>query len=154
MFDLNLFTMNSPIVNDAFRFVKWLYDEFLPPALSEWQLDQCMELKNYCVRLALQRKFPEKDIEIVALAAILHNTGCVEGQHVKRLVSKKIAERFLLEQKYGRKRIKDVLDCIDSTQKRKRATDSMGRLIQEAKFCTNPTAQFHNAKLEVGDIWP
>ena len=146
--------MNTPIVNNAFRFVKWLYEEFLPDGLSDWQLDQSMELKNYTVRLGIQKRCSEKELEILALAALLHNTGCVEGQHDKRQVSKKIAERFLLEQKYSSKAIQQVLFCIDHTVKGKTSSNRLAKIIRQAKFQSTFASRLPDSKLEIGDLWP
>ena len=147
--------MNTAIVNKAYRFTKWLYREFLPSGYRDFELDQAMDLKNNCVRAGLKRKFSDAELEVMALASLLHNTGCVEGQYTDKHASVVIAANFLKEHGYPPKRIKSVLHCIEATAEDARAINRSAKLMQRIKFRIQ-AIQGKNAEgcPEVGDLWP
>ena len=126
--------MNSPIVNDTFRFVKWLYAEFLPVGYRDFQLDLAIDLKNDCVTKGLQSKMLDQQLEVLSLAALLHNVGCIEGQYQCRIVSKIIARNFLKEKGYLDWNFQKVEQIIDATSKHVSSTDDCGQIIQNLKF--------------------
>lgn len=147
--------MNSPIVNDTFRFVKWLYAEFLPVGYRDFQLDLAMDLKNNCVTKGLQYGMPDQQLEVLSLAALLHNVGCIEGQYHSRDVSKIIARNFLEEKGYYDWDIQKVEHTIDATSEYASFTDDCGKIIQTLKF--KQMYEVAGSDLypeEMGDVFP
>lgn len=146
--------MNAPIVNDAFQFVRCLYNKYLPVGFRDLQLDQGMELKNLCTSLGLRKGLNDTEMEILALAALLHNAGSIEGEFDQRKVSQAIAERYLQEQNYPVMDTFQVLNCIAATQPGTTPRTSLGKLIQTAKFSKRSISWKSKKKGEVGDLWP
>ncbi|MCH2085269.1 MAG: hypothetical protein MK226_22985 [Saprospiraceae bacterium] len=147
--------MNSPIVNDTFRFVKWLYTEFLPAGYRDFQLDLAMDLKNDCVTKGLQSKMTNQQIEVLSLAALLHNVGCIEGQYQSRVVSKIIARNFLEEKGYFDWDIQNVEQTIEATSPYASFTDSCGQIIHSLKFKQMHIIADGELQLEaIGDVFP
>ncbi|MCI5082653.1 MAG: hypothetical protein MRY78_13220 [Saprospiraceae bacterium] len=147
--------MNSPIVNDTFRFVKWLYAEFLPVGYRDFQLDLAMELKNDCISEGIRHGLLDEQLEILALAALLHNIGCIEGQYHQKEVSKTIAANFLEEQHYFDWNIDKVLAAIEATADDGLPMNESGRIIRQLKFKQHDAlATNHTLLREMGDIYP
>lgn len=146
--------MNAPIVNDAFQFVRCLYKKYLPVGFGDLQLDQGMELKNLSISLGLRKGLNDAEMEILALAALLHNTGSIEGEFEEREVSKTIAERYLQENSYPKGGIYQVLACIAATHAESKPETTLSRLIQAAKFSNRKTKWESEKRGEVGDLWP
>lgn len=146
--------MNVPIVNDAFKFVRYLYQKYLPVGFRDLQLDQGMELKNLCTSVGLRKGLKDDEIEILALAAILHNTGSIEGEFDRRMVSQTIAGRYLTEKAYPTHRIEEVLACIAATQADYSPQTNLACLIQTIRFSNNYQPQKKQKRGEVGDLWP
>ena len=147
--------MNSPIVNATFRFVKWLYSEFLPIGYRDFQLDLAMELKNECVAFGLKKGLDDYDLEVLALAALLHNTGCIEGQYHNRDVSQTIARNFLSEKGFYDWQIEKVEASIEATAENCPAKDYRGKIIRKRKFTqANRMASDQLHFEEMGDVYP
>lgn len=147
--------MNVPIVNDAFLFVRTMYIKYLPVGFRDFQLDQGMVLKNICTSIGLRKGLNDDEIEILALAALLHNIGSIEGEFENREVSKAIAERYLLEKQYPVVDIFQVLACISATQAESIPRTRLSRIIQAAKYSGQKQVREKKEKRgEVGDLWP
>lgn len=146
--------MNTPIVNDSFRFVKWLFGEFLPKGYQDMELEQAIELKNNCVILGRRKGLKDQDLEILSLAALFHNAGCIERQYDTRVVSKTIARKFLLEQYFTVPKVKLVLSCIDATLEGYQPTSILEKLIREVKFHQIKKRSNRKNISTVGDVWP
>lgn len=146
--------MNAPIVNDAFKFVRWLYKKYLPVGFCDLQLDQGMALKNQCTSIGLRKDLKDEEIEILALAAILHNTGSIEGEFEDRIVSQTIAGRFLREKAYPQNRIEEVLACIAATQVSNLPQSRLAQLIHSVRFSNHYIPNDTPRWDEVGDLWP
>ena len=144
--------MNTAIVNQSYLFVKWLYREFLPSGYRDLQIDLAMELKNTCISRGLHFQFTDQELEVIALAALFHNCGCIEGQDEDRKASLLIARNFLQEQKYQPVKIKKVLSCIQATREGAAAHSRIEKLIQRVR---NQDGSLRlSCREEVGDIWP
>ena len=151
----NTCKMNAPIVNDAFQFVRSLYKKYLPLGFRAFQLDQGMELKNLCTSIGLRQGLSDDEMEILALAALLHNIGSIEGEFENREVSKAIAERYLQEQNYPVMDIFQVLACIAATRAESTPRTRLSGIIQAAKFSNvKGRDRKREKKDEVGDLWP
>lgn len=106
--------MNTPIVINTFRFVRKIYREFLPINCSQYHLDKGMELKNNSVSIGLQCGMTDEELEIMSLAAILHNVSCVQYEENNLRMSLFIARTFLTEERLSEEKIIQVLACIYS----------------------------------------
>jgi len=149
--------MNTPIVNNTFRFVKWLFNEFLPAGYSDFQLDQGMQLKNSCIALGRWEKLADQELENLALSALLHNTGCVEGEYRSKRISKLIAKNYLQEQGLEHERISGILQGIDATSERGIPRNRLGyilKLASKEKFWGKFSAELPAACKELPDVFP
>ena len=149
--------MNTRIVNETFLFVKWLYGRFLPPGYSDFQLEQSVATKNTSVLIGRKAQLNDKELEIMALAALLYNIGCIEGQYKNRAVSITIARSFLQEHGLESDRIAKVISCIASTAPDTIARNKMEKLmkfVQDASSGTRyrNTDYFHRPELP--DVFP
>ena len=122
--------MNTRIVNETFRFVKWLYGRFLPPGYNDFQLEQSMAVKNKSILVGRRARLKDQELEILALSALLYNTGCIEGQYQNRAVSVTIAKGFLKEQGLSSSKIAKVLSCIEATQSDIKANTRLEELMK------------------------
>lgn len=135
--------MNSPIVNNTFQFVQYLYRSYLPKGFDRFELDQAMSEKNAWVSKGLQAGLSDTELETLALTALLHRVGIIETFRSYSKVSRTIAERYLKEQKFPSKRIASILHAISVANKGGQMAHQRLEQIIVSK-----------AQVEVGDIWP
>ena len=154
--ELKFIPMNSPIVNDTFRFVKWLYAEFLPIGYRDFQLDLAVELKNSCTSCGLQRGLSDQELEILSIAALLHNIGCIEGQYHDRTVAKTIAHSFLAEKGLLEWKIEKVEYAIEATAEESTPKGQLAALIRQLKFkqAARIAAYKRFQTQQIGDVFP
>ncbi len=133
--------MNTPIVNTTFRFVKRLYQQYLPEGFDQFQLDQAMIQKNKWVSKGLQAQLSDEEIEALALTALLARIGMIDNEQ-SASASKFIAERFLTEQNFPSRRILSLLHAIDVVHKKATPCQHwQGIMVSDLVE-------------EIGDIWP
>ena len=128
--------MDTRIVDETLRFVKWLYTRFLPAGYRDFQWDLSLEFKNNSLVAGRRANFNDQELEVLAISALLYNAGCIEGQYYDRAVSKTIARSFLEEQHLPENKIYQVLGCIDATQSSFNARNKMEELIQWVQKAT------------------
>ncbi len=145
--------MNNPIVNETYSFVRGLYREYLPDGYWRFQLDLGMEMKNQLVTLGLIRRLSDEELEILSLAAMLHNTGCIEGQYDEKEVSLTIADTFLREMNYHPDRIDIVMECIIATQAGFPPSGQLQKMMREVSRGVMQRQGLYDLP-EIGDIWP
>ncbi|GJM32131.1 MAG: hypothetical protein DHS20C18_11320 [Saprospiraceae bacterium] len=145
--------MNNPIVNKTYSFVRSLYREYLPAGYWEFQLDLSMEMKNRLITLGLIRRLPDEEMEILALAAMLHNTGCIEGQYGGKEVSMTIADTFLREMNYQPELIGKVMQCISATESAHPLHNKLQKMIRQVQVGIMQMQNQYEMP-EVGDLWP
>jgi hypothetical protein len=133
--------MNTPIVNTTFRFVKRLYQQYLPEGFDQFQLDQAMIQKNKWVSKGLQAQLSDEEIEVLALTALLARISMIDNKQSVS-ASKLIAERFLAEQNFPSKRILSLLHAIDVVHKKATPCQHWERILMGDLF------------EEIGDVWP
>lgn len=147
--------MNTPIVNHVFRFVQSIYREHLPHGFRDFQLDLSMEFKNDLISAGLKQQLPDETLEALALAALLHNTGCIEGQYERRKVSQTISQKYLAEIGCSPALIEEVLHYIEMTCPLSCPLSGTDQLIQQVKF---KQAQRLGGTIPrknvIGDLWP
>jgi hypothetical protein len=100
--------MNTPIVNDAFRFVKWALYDFLPEHVATFRFHQAMDIKNEVVSRALSKGLSDRDIESLALSALLQATAYIENNKYSNQVSQAISRSFLTENGVDRAQIEQI----------------------------------------------
>ncbi|MEN0005212.1 MAG: hypothetical protein AAF798_13755 [Bacteroidota bacterium] len=147
--------MNTPLINHTFWFVKSIYQEHLPYGFSTFQFDQSMDFKNALIAAGLHHELSDTTLEHLALAALLHNVGCIEGQYEKRSVSQAIAQQYLAEKGCSPETAAQILGFIEMTCPSSRPKTFLDRLIQQVKF--HQAQRFSGAQAmsdTVGDFWP
>jgi hypothetical protein len=149
--------MNTRIVNETFLFVKWLYGRFLPPGYGDFQLERSMATKNTSVLIGRKAQLDDDELEIMALAALLYNVGCIEGQYENRAVSITIARSFLEEQGLRSSSIAKVIACIAATAPDTKARSKMEELMKFVQDASRGT-RFRNSgyfrRPELPDVFP
>ncbi|NRB48606.1 MAG: hypothetical protein HRU41_13095 [Saprospiraceae bacterium] len=135
--------MNSPIVNNTFQFVQYLYRSYLPKGFDRFEMDQAVFEKNAWVSKGRRAGLSDTELETLALTALLHRVGIIETFRSYSKVSRTIAERYLKEQKFPSKRIASILHAISVANKGGQMAHQRLEQIILSK-----------AKAEVVDIWP
>lgn len=135
--------MNSPIVNNTFQFVQYLYRSYLPKGFDRFEMDQAVFEKNAWVSKGRRAGLSDIELETLALTALLHRVGIIETFRSYSKVSRTIAERYLKEQKFPSKRIASILHAISVANKGGQMAHQRLEQIILSK-----------AKAEVVDIWP
>lgn len=138
--------MNTPIVNDTFRFVKWVLYDFLPEHAAVLRFHQAMDVKNEAVSRALSKDLTDDEIETLALSALLHAAGYIERNKFKQQVSLAIARPFLTENGVDKLRITQICNNIKAMNQYICPENGMERLIWTAQKDRQAYRMFHYQK--------
>ena len=124
--------MNAPIVKEAEAFVSELLTEQLTADYRYHDLLHTLSVLKASQLLADKLEINEEEKEILALAALFHDTGFVEIYEGHETVSQKIAQTFLEDRKYPKKKLNKVLACIMATKVDYPPENLLQRIIKDA----------------------
>ncbi len=82
--------------------------------------------------IAIAEKVSGNDLEILLIAAWFHDTGYVKGYEKHEEESKKIAKKYLTEEKFSENKIQRVLDVIDATVMPQTPKNKLDKIICDA----------------------
>jgi predicted metal-dependent HD superfamily phosphohydrolase len=108
--------IESEIVVHTRKYVEELMGESLSKDLSYHNLQHTREVVEAALEIGEKTDLTEDQMEMVVLAAWLHDTGYSNGKDNHELESKSIANKILEEQNYPYDRLKTVLDSIEATR--------------------------------------
>lgn len=108
---------NETIVEEANKYVFYLFKEKLSADFVFHNYQHTLETVEACKILSKGYDLTADEIEILLLAAWLHDTGYAIQYHNHEEKSKEIAKDFLGEKKYPPQKIEEVLNCIDATRR-------------------------------------
>lgn len=103
------------IVEKASRFSQTLLKEKLPSANIYHNLNHTKQVVKNAKEIASNCDLTENEIEIIMLSAWFHDTGFINKYEDHESESVKIAEEFLFQNNYNKKRIIKIKDCIKKT---------------------------------------
>ncbi len=104
------------VLDKAQQFVESLFTRQLPPHFTYHNLKHTQEVVEAAQLIGTRSNLSADDMEIVLLAAWLHDTGysCKYDNHEDESID--IARKFLQEQQVPADKIEKVLGCILATK--------------------------------------
>lgn len=141
--------MDQVIIQKTKDFIQDLLINKLPKEFVFHDYQHTVNVTAFAQQLATQKSLSAKEIEMVTLAALLHDVGYTEIYVGHEAASRKIAAAFLQQHDYPPQQLEQVLQCIDATHPEVRPTNTLEEIIKDADLCNlGGTAFFElNAKL-------
>lgn len=124
--------MDYKIIQQTENFVRALFAEKLSKDFLFHDLNHTLTVKDYTQLLGRKIQLKGTDLEVLAIAALLHDTGYTEVYQGHEAASKKIAETFLNKQEYPKEKLESVLKCIDATVWDAHPTNVLEAVIKDA----------------------
>ncbi|RMG87529.1 MAG: HD domain-containing protein [Bacteroidetes bacterium] len=128
--------MTNQIIWEAETFVTELFRKELTEDHVYHDLEHTLTAKKAVVVLGHKYQLPEEEIELLALAALFHDTGFTKVYDGHEEESKKIARHFLEEKGYPVEKIERVLDCIEATKMDVEPQTLLQKIMKDADFNT------------------
>jgi predicted metal-dependent HD superfamily phosphohydrolase len=116
------------------QFVAQLLNIALDKELTYHNLLHTLAVRDAAVAIAQMLDLTDKELEIIELACLLHDTGFTEIYNGHEAVSHRIAKQFLTEQHYPADTLQKVLQCIDVTASVAHPTNMMEQIIKDADY--------------------
>ena len=95
-------------------------------------LDHTLEVYRHALKIAAYENLTQRETEIIAIAALFHDTGNAETFDGHEEVGANNALLFLRQEDYPEKRITDVVNCIGATRTPQRPMNKLERVICDA----------------------
>ena len=95
-----------------------------------------MTAKEAVLVLARKYHLSKKESEILALAALFHDTGFTQTYDGHEEVSIELAKSFLSEKEYPSNSIEKVVNCIEATKMSVQPENLLQKIIKDADFNT------------------
>jgi len=123
-------------------FVEALLKEKLPGDLCYHDLPHSMEVARAALEIGKGEGLTPDELEIVVLAAWLHDTGYTEQYIGHEEESQLIAEKFLQENGYPDEKITIICNCIIATKFRHEAGNVLESVVIDADRLSMGTPEF------------
>lgn len=124
--------MQSTIVTATYEYIVELFQKKLTEHHRFHDLAHTLSVKETAVLLAEEIQLSEDEQEILALAALFHDSGFSETYTGHEEVSKKIAQQFLTDQDYPTEKIEQVIAIIEATKPETTPQTTLEKIIRDA----------------------
>ncbi|MGK0427180.1 MAG: putative metal-dependent HD superfamily phosphohydrolase [Ulvibacter sp.] len=122
----------SQLVDDSLDFVTGLFASSLPSTCLYHNLTHTKRVLKSTKEIIVNSNLNDEEIEVLELAAILHDTGYIKGSLEHEIVSVDIATKFLREHAVNEDLIKQVTSCILATKLDAEPTTTLEKIIRDA----------------------
>lgn len=147
--------MSKSLIEDTQEFVFNLLKDELPNSFLYHNYTHTERVLKSTREIIEHSELKDEDIQILELAALLHDVGYVKGCDKHEEASVKIGTAFLKEKKVDDKIISAVSDCIMATKFDAEPTNDLERIIRDAdashfgKKYFNEASEFLRKELEL-----
>ena len=135
--------MTSQIVKDTQKYVSELLKSTLTPDYLYHNLEHTLTAKEAVLVLANKYHLPEDESEVLALAALFHDTGFSKTYDGHEDVSIEIAKSYLEENNYPEEKIEKVVNCIEVTKMGVQPQNLSQKIIKDADFNNFGELSYH-----------
>ena len=144
------------LIETAEEFVRNIFETQVPANYIYHNLDHTNRVAERVEELALLAGFDEREVEILKLSALFHDTGFSRGYENHEAHSAQIAREFLMSHGYPEEGIKEVEECIGATQMSEVPVNKKQMLIRDADTSGLGSDDFfeytEKLRLEVNDV--
>ena len=123
---------NIEIIKKASEYVFQLYKEKLPDWAVYHNYDHTVETVEAAEEIGQDSKLNKPELEMVALAALFHDTGYTVTSDDHEEKSIEIATQFLRERDYPDKNITQIAECIRATKMSEDPKNRMEEVLRDA----------------------
>ncbi len=120
------------LVEKAEAYVRHLFEREVPAEYKYHEIEHTMRVVRKVKELAEKSDASEEDQEVLALAALFHDSGFSRSYDNHEEDSKAIATSFLRAEGYPEEKISKVVDCIDATKMTRSPVNKLEMLIKDA----------------------
>ena len=124
---------NNPIVKSAQEFVFNLLREKLKPEFVYHNYKHTLQTTKVCKELAGAYNLTSRDLEILQLAALFHDTGYVESYHGHEEASVRIMKDFL-KNDYSLEDVNKIEELILSTKAGVQPSGTLQEILHDADY--------------------
>jgi len=122
----------SQLVDDSLGFVTGLFASSLPSTCLYHNLTHTKRVLKSTKEIIVNSNLNDEEIEVLQLAAILHDTGYIKGSANHEIVSAEIATKFLQEHAVDESVIEQVTSCILATKLDAEPKTTLEKIIRDA----------------------
>jgi len=126
--------MKAPIIIATEQYVTNLLQKELTDDYKYHNLEHTQMVAKATRLISLEMGLPKKEREILEIAAWFHDTGFTRVYMGHEQESNSIARAFLEEKDYPEKKIIQVEDCINATQKDYEPQTILQKILKDADF--------------------
>ena len=109
-------SLESPILDQTRKFVVELMTSKLPDQFVYHNLDHTLEVVSAAAEIASQSNVSDNDLEVLLIAAYLHDIGYVQNSEMHEEHSIILSRQFLNEIGVDKNYIEKVIGCIEATK--------------------------------------
>ena len=131
----------SPIVVETRKYVEELMSQFSED-LSYHNYQHTCDVVKAAIEIGEKTELSDDQMEMVVLAAWLHDTGYSNGSENHEKESRNIADSFLSDHDYSDIKLKEVLDAIESTRMPQSPKSIVGEVLCDADLYHLSNDQF------------
>ncbi|MEM9822510.1 MAG: Pycsar system effector family protein [Bacteroidota bacterium] len=124
--------MNTSLVQQCQEYVEQLFLDKLSQDFTYHNLAHTLSVKKYVERLGKAAGLEKKQIQLLSIAALFHDTGFIERYEGHEESSKKNARAFLESKAMAPKDIEQILNCIDATKMEASPEGQFEQLLKDA----------------------
>ena len=128
--------MNKSLLQKAEQHVKELLSKKLPDHMTYHNLDHTLLVRENALIIGKLKKLSEKELMIVEMAALFHDTGFIKTYEGHEEASKEIAKEFLQENNVDKNVIEKVHSCIEATKMNNYPTDDAAAVLKDGDLAT------------------
>ena len=148
----------SQLVDDSLDFVTGLFASSLPSTCLYHNLTHTKRVLKSTKEIIVNSNLNDEEIEVLELAAILHDTGYIKGSADHEIVSVEIATKFLQEHAAHESVIEQVTSCILATKLDAEPKTTLEKIIRDAdashfaKYYFQEASELLRLELKLQDI--
>jgi HD superfamily phosphodiesterase len=148
----------SQLVDESIEFVTDLFASSLPSSCLYHNLTHTKRVLKSTKEIIVNSNLTDDDIEVLELAAILHDTGYIKGPADHEIVSVEIATKFLQEHGANETVIERVSCCILATKLDVEPKTTLEKIIRDAdashfaKYYFQEASELLRLELKLQDI--
>ncbi len=116
-------------IYEALQYVRGLFRKKLPKSMYYHDIKHTLEVYRSAIRYGKMEGLSKKDITLLALAGIFHDTGYVRKYNKNEHEGADIAKKYLTTAGFGRKEISIISKLILATQMPQRPKNLMQEII-------------------------
>ncbi len=125
-------TTKDIIVDEAGAYVESFYERHISPDFVYHNFDHVQEVLRAAEDLAGSYELADKELEILRLAALFHDTGYSRGPDNHEQLSCKHAREFLKKYQYPEEDVQSVLNCILATRMDRQPQNLLEEILCDA----------------------